>query len=75
MGNKRRCEQMIEDRRKICELLVPVLREMDGMRNVTGLDYRPDREIVYVIFATGLQRAVDAGGTGAQMVQNIVQCA
>ena len=45
---------MIEDRRKICELLVPVLREMDGMRNVTGLDYRPDREIVYVIFATGL---------------------
>lgn len=66
---------MIEDKKKICELLVPVLREMDGFRNVVALDYMADREIVYVIFATGLQRAVDAGTTGAQMVHNIVKYA
>lgn len=65
---------MIEDKKKICELLVPVLREVDGMRNVLDLDYRADRNIVYIIFATGLQRAIDAGASAAQMIHNIVQC-
>lgn len=63
---------MIEDRQKICNLLLPVLREIKGFYNVSTLEYRADRELVYIIFATGVQQVVNAGITSAQMVSNIM---
>lgn len=63
---------MIEDRQKICNLLLPVLREIKGFYNVLTLEYIADRELVYIIFATGVQLVVDAGITSAQMVSNIM---
>ncbi len=64
---------MVEDKQKICGLFIPVLREMNGFRNILKLDYWKDREIVYIIFATGDQMVVDAGGTAAEMIEDIMK--
>lgn len=63
---------MVEDIGKICKLLIPVLREINGFRNVLDVEYRSDRGLVYIIFATGVQMVVYAGKNGAETVKNII---
>ncbi len=64
---------MVEDKQKICDLLIPVLREMNGFRHILRLEYWGDRGLVYIIFAAGAQIPVDAGKTSAEMIRNIVK--
>lgn len=62
----------MEDMQKICDLLVPVLREMKGFHNVMSMEYWGDRGLVYIIFATNVQRVVYAGKNAEQMINNII---
>lgn len=64
---------MVEDKQKICNLLLPVLREMNGFRNVLALDCWENKGLVYIIFATGDQMVVNVGKTAAEMIENIVK--
>lgn len=63
---------IVEDFGKICERLVPVLRELDGFRNVLNIEYMADRGLVYILFATDVQRVVPAGKNGADTIKNIL---
>lgn len=62
----------MEDRQKICDLLLPVLREMKGFHNVLSIEYWGDRGLVYILFATDVQRVVFAGKNAEQMINNII---
>lgn len=64
---------MVEDKQKICDLLIPVLREMNGFRHILRLEYWGDRGLVYIVSATGTQIPVDAGKTSAEMIGNIMK--
>lgn len=64
---------MAEDKQKICDLLIPVLREMNGFRHILRLEYWGDRGLVYIVSAAGTQIPVDAGKTSVEMIGNIMK--
>lgn len=49
----------MEDKQKICDLLLPVLKETRRFRNLDDLEYIPEQGIVIATFADGTIRKAD----------------
>lgn len=64
---------MEEDKKKICEALVPVLRMTRNLYNLEALEYNERRELVYARFASGYQKIISVFcDSGTAMIQDII---
>lgn len=65
---------MDENKQKILDLLVPVLRETRYLYNVVSLEYDARQELVYAKFASGVTRIVNVSGdSGAEMIRDVIR--
>lgn len=65
---------MKEDKQKICDALVPVLRMTQDLYDIVELEYHEDRELVYAHLANGYQKVVCVeGDSGAEMIRDIME--
>lgn len=53
---------MQNNKQKLCNALVPVIREIKGFYNLLRLEYRGSRGLVYAVFSTGVQKVIDVDG-------------
>ncbi len=53
---------MQNNKQKLCNALVPVIREIKGFYNLLRLEYRGSRGLVYAVFSTGIQKVIDVDG-------------
>lgn len=64
---------LMEDKDKICRLLLPVLQGTRALRELTGLEYVPEKECVVASFQDRPPKTVCvACDPGIAMVQDIV---
>ena len=62
----------IEDKQKICDLLLSVLQATHNLRDLEDLEYDPDNEKVIATFASGdIKRANVALDSGTSMIRDI----
>lgn len=62
----------MEDKSKICRLLLPVLQEMRGLKDLIGLEYVPEKECVVASFPDKYPRTICvACDSGSAMVLDI----
>lgn len=65
---------MDENKQKILDLLVPVLRETRHLYNVVSLEYDARQELIYAKFASGVTRIVNvAGDSGTEMIRDVIR--
>lgn len=71
-------EKKVEDKKKICEMLVPVLQETRGFRDLISLKYEQEGsdEIVVATYYNGYQKTanVTADSEAAMIIDIIKQC-
>ena len=46
----------MEDKQKICDLLVPVLQETRNLKDLLTLDYDAEKEVVTATFLNGAEK-------------------
>lgn len=64
----------MEDKNKICDLLLPVLQETDNLRDLIDLEYMQVEERIVATFASGKTKNVNvAMDSGTSMIRDIVQ--
>nr|DAF34846.1 MAG TPA: hypothetical protein [Caudoviricetes sp.] len=68
----------MEDKKKICEMLLPVLQETRGFKDLMSLEYKQERayEIVTATYHNGYQKTanVTADSEAAMIIDIIKQC-
>jgi hypothetical protein len=68
----------MEDKKKICEMLLPVLQETRGFKDLISLKYEQEGsdEIVTATFCSGYQKTanVTADSEAAMIIDVIKQC-
>ena len=68
----------MEDKKKICEMLLPVLQETREFKDLISLDYRQEgaHEIVTATFCSGYQKTanVTADSEAAMIIDIIKRC-
>lgn len=63
----------MEDKQKICELLLPALQETRGLCDLVDLEYIPKQEVVLATFASGVVKKADvAVDSGVAMIVDII---
>lgn len=63
----------MEDRQKICDLLLPALQATRNLYDLTKLEYDAETEMVYATFTSGYtKRANVAADSGASMIRDII---
>ena len=63
----------IEDKQKICDLLLSVLQATHNLRDLEDLEYDPDNEKVIATFASGdIKRVNVALDSGTSMTRDII---
>ena len=63
----------MEDKHKICDLLLPVLQETRNLHDLLDLEYIPEQDCVLVTFANGsTKRANVAMDSGTAMILDII---
>ena len=71
-------EKKVEDKKKICEMLVPVLQETRGFRDLISLKYEQEGsdEIVVATYYNGYQKTanVTVDSEAAMIIDIIKQC-
>ena len=64
----------MEDKNKICRLLLPALQETRGLYDLTALEYIPESETVTAVFSHKYHKEVNVeGDSGIAMIQDIVK--
>lgn len=64
----------MEDKKKICELLLPALQATRNLHDLIGLTYDPERELVIAWFASGaVKKANVAMDSGTSMIKDIIR--
>ena len=65
---------MVEDKQKICNLLLPVLRATRAFYDVLSLEYVESSGLVYARFASGSYKVANVDGdSGAAMISDILK--
>ena len=68
----------MEDKKKICEMLLPVLKETRGFKGLMSLEYKQEGsdEIVVATYYNGYQKVanVTADSEAAMIIDIINQC-
>lgn len=63
----------MEDKRKICDLLLPALQATHNLRDLDDLEYDPDKDMVLATFANGsVKKANVAMDSGTSMIRDII---
>lgn len=64
----------MEDKQKICDLLLPVLQETRNLHDLVDLEYDIETETVLATFASGgVKRVNVAMDSGTSMIQDIIK--
>lgn len=64
----------MEDKQKICDLLVPVLQETRNLQDLEKLSYNEDNETVVATFWYGRKKIVNVHmDSGTAMIRDIVE--
>ena len=63
----------MEDKSKICDLLLPALRATRNLQDLEDLEYIPEQEAVLATFASGATKKANvAMDSGTAMIQDII---
>lgn len=63
----------MEDKQKICDLLLPVLQATHNLKDLVDLEYDGDNEKVIATFASGdIKHANVALDSGTSMIRDII---
>lgn len=63
----------MEDRQKICDLLLPALQATENLQDLESLEYDTKTELVHATFVSGRRKIAKAAtNTGASMICNII---
>lgn len=63
----------MEDKKKICDMLLPVLQATHNLRDLVDLEYMPVEEIVVATFASGKRKNANvACDSGTSMIRDII---
>lgn len=64
----------MEDKQKILDLLLPALQATRNLADLVGLEYREDRELVYVKFKSGRYKIIDlsTAKSGLDMLEEVI---
>lgn len=64
----------MEDKQKICDLLLPALQATRSLSNLVSLEYDSVQEVVLATFANGYQKTVNvAMDSGIAMIRDIAK--
>ena len=64
----------MEDKQKILDLLLPALQATRNLADLVGLEYREDRELVYVKLAGGNQKIANvACDSGTALIRDVIE--
>lgn len=64
----------MENKDKICKLLLPVLQETRNLHDLTNLEYKPVEEAVVATFESGYKKTANvAMDSGTAMIQDILR--
>lgn len=63
----------MEDKQKICDLLLPTLQATRNLYDLKSLEFDPELEMVYATFTSGyMKRANVAMDSGTAMIRDII---
>lgn len=62
----------MEDKQKICDLLLPALQETHNLHDLISLQYDAEKECVMALFPEGEKRANVALDSGTGMIRDII---
>ena len=63
----------MEDKSKICDLLLPALQATRNLHDLEDLEYIPEQEAVLATFASGATKKANvAMNSGTAMIQDII---
>lgn len=63
----------MEDKQKICDLLLPALQATRNLSDLVGLTYDGKKDLVYALFASGAVKSANvAMDSGTAMIKDIV---
>ena len=64
----------MENKDKICKLLLPVLQETRNLHDLTNLEYKPVEQEVVATFESGYKKTANvAADSGTAMIQDILR--
>lgn len=64
----------MEDKQKICDLLLPALQATRGLRDLADLEYVPEADMVYATFLSGRVKKVNvAFRSGIAIIRDILE--
>lgn len=62
----------MEDKQQICDLLLAALQATENMKDLTGLSYSKETQVVTATFADGHTKKAVAMGSGAALIRAVV---
>lgn len=63
----------MENKQKICDLLLPALQATENLNDLIDLEYIPEQDIVLASFPTGNKKANVAMDSGTNMIRDIIE--
>ncbi len=71
--NYNRKERKMEDKSKICDLLLPALQATRNLHDLEDLEYIPEQEAVLATFASGATKKANVSmDSGTAMIRDII---
>lgn len=63
----------MEDKQRICDLLLPALQATHNLRNLISLQYNPEDDSVTAVLPGGTRQANVALDSGTSMIRDIIR--
>ena len=63
----------MEDKQRICELLLPALQATHNLRDLISLQYNPEDDSVTAVLPGGTRQANVALDSGTSMIRDIIR--
>ena len=63
----------MENKQKICDLLLPVLQQTRSLCDLVDLEYIQEQGIVLAVFPTGLRRINVMADSGIALIKDVVE--
>lgn len=64
----------MEDKQKICDLLLPALQATKNLHDLEDLEYIPEQDTVLATFASGVTKKANVDmDSGIEMIRDIIE--
>ena len=64
----------MEDKQKICDLLLPALQATKNLHDLEDLEYIPEQDAVLATFASGVTKKANVDmDSGIEMIRDIIE--